>query len=166
MQNYFLTLARYHAWATDKLLAEVALMSDAGYYKDSGLFFKSVHGTLNHMLVAEQHWYSRFSDGISLRLALNAELEPDRLAVANALRSAIQRWEQLLRDVPSRRFDEKISYTRVSGEPVTTPFAATLAHVFNHGTHHRGQISTALTQLGLPAPEMDIIYMLQAEVKK
>ncbi len=43
------------------------------------------------------------------------------------------------------------------------PFAATLAHVFNHRTHHRGQITAALTAMGQPAPELDMVYMLQAE---
>ena len=45
----------------------------------------------------------------------------------------------------------------------TLPFGATLAHVFNHNTHHRGQITAALTAMGQPAPELDMVYMLQAE---
>ena len=45
------------------------------------------------------------------------------------------------------------------------PFAATLAHVFNHGTHHRGQITAALTALGQPCPELDMVYLLQEESK-
>jgi len=44
-------------------------------------------------------------------------------------------------------------------------FAAALAHVFNHSTHHRGQITAALTAMGQPAPELDMVYMLQAENK-
>ena len=49
------------------------------------------------------------------------------------------------------------------GTPASLPFAATLAHVFNHGTHHRGQITAALTALGQPCPELDLVYMLQQE---
>ena len=45
------------------------------------------------------------------------------------------------------------------------PFAATLWHVFNHSTQHRGQITAALTAMGQPAPEFDMVYMLQAENK-
>jgi uncharacterized damage-inducible protein DinB len=43
------------------------------------------------------------------------------------------------------------------------PYAATLAHVFNHGTHHRGQVTAALTALGRPAPEIDLVWMLVGE---
>ena len=47
----------------------------------------------------------------------------------------------------------------------TLPFAQTLAHVFKHSTHHRGQITAALTAMGQPAAELDMVYMLQAENK-
>lgn len=46
---------------------------------------------------------------------------------------------------------------------MSTPFAATLAHVFNHGTHHRGQITAAITALGCSCPELDLVWMLQEE---
>ena len=49
------------------------------------------------------------------------------------------------------------------GQAVSLPFSATLAHVFNHGTHHRGQISAALTAMGWRSPEPDLVYMLQQE---
>ena len=56
-----------------------------------------------------------------------------------------------------------VSYRRMGGEAVTLPFAPTLLHVFNHGTHHRGQITAALTALGHACPELDLVLMLQAE---
>jgi uncharacterized damage-inducible protein DinB len=165
MQRYFDTLARYHVWATDKLLAEVERMSDAHYRQECGLFFRSVHGTLNHMLVGEQHWYSRFAEGVSLKLPLNAELESDRIALAAALRGAVKNWSAWIATMDTQRLDGTLHYTKASGGQVTVPFASALGHVFNHGTHHRGQISAALTALNYAAPEMDLIYMLQAEMK-
>jgi uncharacterized damage-inducible protein DinB len=165
MPNYFGTLARYHVWATDRVLTEVATMSDAHYRQDCGLFFKSVHGTLNHMLVGERHWYSRFADGVSLKMALNAELEPDRTALATALRVAVKRWGAWIETMDVKRLDGALQYTKASGGQVTVPFASALGHVFNHGTHHRGQLSAALTAMNYPVPEMDLIYMLQAEMK-
>jgi uncharacterized damage-inducible protein DinB len=165
MRNYFEALARYHVWATDKVLAEVATMSDVHYRQDCGLFFKSVHGTLNHMLVGEQHWYSRFADGVSLKLALNTELETNRTVLATALRDAVKRWSPWVKTMDMKNFNGNLHYTKSSGGQVIVPFASALGHVFNHGTHHRGQVSAALTSMSYAAPEMDLIYMLQAEMK-
>jgi uncharacterized damage-inducible protein DinB len=166
MLNYFSTLARYHVWTTGKMLDAVATMSDAHYREDCGLFFHSVHGTLNHMLVGERLWYARFAEGTSLKIPLNAELESDRTALANELRNAVKRWAVWVPTVDSKQFDDNLQYTRTSGEAVTTPFAPTLGHIFNHGTHHRGQISAALTAMKYPVLEIDLIYMLQAGTKK
>ena len=89
---HFTRQARYHVWATHRLLDAVSRLSDDEYKRDVGLFFKSIHGTLNHLLVGE--------------------------------------------------------------------------HLL---THHRGQITAALTALGQPGPELDWVYHLQleaAEAKK
>ena len=71
------------------------------------------------------------------------------------------RWQPLIEGWPVERFDGVLSYTTMRGQLATLPFAATLTHVFNHGTHHRGQITAALTALGQPCPELDLVYMLQ-----
>jgi uncharacterized damage-inducible protein DinB len=63
------------------------------------------------------------------------------------------------------RFDGVLQYTTMRGTVHSLPFAAALAHVFNHSTHHRGQITAALTAIGQPAPELDMVDMLQAENK-
>ena len=77
--NHFATLARYHLWAVCKLYEHVDALSDGDYRRDAGLFFKSVHGTLNHLLVGEHAvWFPRFAQGVSNRVALNTELEPER----------------------------------------------------------------------------------------
>ena len=66
LPNYFASLGRYHVWATNKLLASnLKNLSDADWRRDCGLFFRSVHGTLNHLLVADELWYARFAEGRS-----------------------------------------------------------------------------------------------------
>ncbi len=166
MQNYFATLARYHVWATDKILQQIATISEADYRKDCGLFFKSIHGTLNHLLVGDLHWFSRFSGAPALSLALNAEVETDRAALDARLRAAAEPWQDFLADIPSQRFDSLLYYKRADGEAVSSPFTATLGHVFNHGTHHRGQLSAALTSMGYDCPEIDLIYLVREEMAK
>ena len=162
--DHFHTFARYNAWATARVLAAVAAVPDEAYRRDVGLFFKSIHGTLNHLLVGEHLlWFRRFDEGISPKVALDAEVEPGRVALAERLQAGAARWAPLIARWPEQRFGGTLEYTTMRGTPASLPFAATLAHVFNHGTHHRGQITAVLTALGQPCPELDLVYFLQTE---
>ena len=166
MRGYFESLARYHAWATGKLYEHVERLSDADYRKNAGLFFKSVHGTLNHLLVAEHAaWLPRFAEGVSNRVSLDDELESDRAALRERLLAAASRWQALIASLDDARFAETstLDYTTTKGIAQSLPFAPTLGHVFNHATHHRGQITAAITAMGYPCPEIDWVWMLQAE---
>jgi uncharacterized damage-inducible protein DinB len=164
--DHFNTLARYNVWATRLVLDAVNLLDDAAYRKDAGLFFKSIHGTLNHLLVGEHLiWYQRFAKGVSPKLTLDMEAEPIRERLGQALTGGAANWQPLIASWPAERFEGKLSYTTTRGQAVSLPFAATLAHVFNHGTHHRGQITAALTALGQPCPTLDLVGMLQEESK-
>ncbi|MFT4242344.1 MAG: DinB family protein [Acidovorax sp.] len=159
---HFTSLARYNAWATARLLNAVHAVDEADYRRDAGLFFHSIHGTLNHLLVGEHHlWYVRFAEGTSPRVALDAEMEVDRERLAARLREGAARWEPLIATIPAERWAGALDYTTMRGTAASLPFAATLAHVFNHGTHHRGQITAALTALGQPCPVLDFVYYLQ-----
>jgi uncharacterized damage-inducible protein DinB len=162
--THFSGLARYHVWATHRLLEAVSRVSAEDYQRDVGLFFKSIHGTLNHLLVAEHMlWYPRFAKGTSPVLALNTEVEPHRERLAQALNGGAANWSHLMVNLPAERFDSQLDYQTSKGVPQSLPFAATLAHVFNHATHHRGQITAALTAMGHPCPELDMVYYLQTE---
>ncbi|HMN22174.1 MAG TPA: DinB family protein [Ottowia sp.] len=164
--THFATLARYNAWATGRLLAAVAVLPDVDYRRDVGLFFRSIHGTLGHLLVAEHMlWFQRFAEGVSPQVVLDAEAEPDRARLAERLVQGAARWLPLIEGWSADRFAGELRYTTMRGRAVALPFAAALAHVFNHGTHHRGQITAALTALGQPCPELDLVYLLQEQAK-
>jgi uncharacterized damage-inducible protein DinB len=169
MRHYFAALARYHVWATGRLYAHIDTLSDAEYRKDAGLFFKSVHGTCNHLLVAEHAvWYPRFADGVSNKVALDAELESDRVALRERLLAAVPRWQALIASFDDARFAgaSTLDYTTTKGIAQSLPFAPTLGHVFNHATHHRGQVTAAITVMGYPFPVLDWVAMLQAESRE
>lgn len=162
--RHFQTLARYNAWATQALLAALERVPEGDYRRDCGLFFKSIHGTLNHLLLVEHRlWRVRFQGEVPQMASLAQEVESDRAALASALLLEAQAWMPLIAAWDTSRFDELLRYTTVRGTSQSLPFAATLTHVFNHGTHHRGQITAALTAMGQPAPELDMVYMLQAQ---
>lgn len=166
-RNHFLMLARYQVWATDRLLdGPVAGLSDEEYRRDAGLFFRSVHGTLNHLLVTDRGlWFERFANGRSPARRLDEEVHADRAALHAALKQAAREWLPAIGAWDEARFDGTLRYTSAKGVPYAVPFAPTLTHVFNHGTHHRGQITAAITAMGHTCPELDLAWMLQAEAK-
>ena len=167
VRAYFASLARYHAWATERLYQHIDALGEADYRRDAGLFFKSVHGTCNHLLVADHRlWYPRFAEGRSNAIALDSELEADRAALREQLLAAVPRWQALIESFDEARFAGRLDYTTTRGVPQSLPFAPTLGHVFNHGTHHRGQITAAITAMGYPCPEIDWVWMLQAESRE
>jgi uncharacterized damage-inducible protein DinB/GNAT superfamily N-acetyltransferase len=158
------TMARYNLWATKKLYQHVDALPGADYRRDAGLFFKSVHGTLNHLLVGEHLlWRRRFAEGVSPQVVLDAEAEPDRTRLRERLVDGALSWLPMLEVWPESRLHGALQYTRMNGQSVSLPFAAALSHVFNHGTHHRGQVTAAITAMGHPCPEIDLAWMLQQE---
>lgn len=157
-------LARYNIWATTKLSQALANVTDADFYRDSGLFFQSIFGTLNHLLLGEHElWFSRFAKGYSPTLQLNSIAEQDRHILIQTLQEKAFNWITFLNDLDPQDLAGNLNYQTSTGQPKSLPYAATLVHVFNHGTHHRGQISAALTAMGYACPELDLVYMLVEE---
>lgn len=164
LAEYFTHLSRYHAWATERLLdAHLVSLSDEAWRRDCGLFFGSLHRTVNHLLLTDDLWWARFAEGRSPKLALDAELHVDRSRLVSALTCAVRRWADWVPTIDAARLDGALNYARGNGEVVCVPFAPTLGHVFNHATHHRGQISAALTAMGQSGPELDWVRLLQEQ---
>ena len=164
LHDHLATLARYNLWATRQLFVHVDALSEADYRRGAGLFFKSVHGTLNHLAVTEHLlWFRRFAFAESPAVKLDAEAEPDRVRLRERLVEGAQAWLPWIDGLGDQPLPAVISYRRTTGDAVTLPYAATLAHVFNHGTHHRGQITAAITAMGHRCPLLDLVAMLQAE---
>ena len=92
LPNYFASLARYHVWATHKLIdTNLRGLSDDDWHRDCGLYFRSVHRTVNHLLLTDNIWFSRFAEGRSLRVPLDTELHQNRAEVCSALGKAVTR---------------------------------------------------------------------------
>ena len=164
LRAHLATLARYNRWATLRLYAHLDALPDVDYRRDVGLFFKSVHGTLNHLLLGEHLlWFRRFSEGVSPMIQLDAEVEPDRVRLRERLLQGVAAWLPFVAACDASRLTGALSYTTTKGVPTTLPWAATLAHVFNHATHHRGQVTAAITAMGRPCPALDLVGMLQSE---
>lgn len=160
-KDSFRILAQYNIWATQRLCESLKVVSDDDFNKDVGLYFKSIVGTLNHLLLGEHYlWYSRFKQGVSPAIALNTMIQTGKTLLLDELQEKSKNWIEFLEQLDEKTLNADLTYKRVSGQELTLPYAATLMHVFNHGTHHRGQITAAMTGLGYACPELDLVYML------
>ena len=165
----FQLFAEYNVWATRRLVQHLDNISEADFHQDVGLYFKSIAGTLNHLLLGEHTlWYARFKQGMSPTLSLETILHTENQPLLDDLIHKSHNWITFVNDLDERKLTGNLTYQRASGAQMCLPYAATLLHVFNHGTHHRGQVTAAMTHLGYKCPELDLVYMLveQASLKK
>lgn len=158
MQQYLSRLSRYHRWATEKLFESVDLLSDEQYRQKSGLYFGSIHNTLNHMLLVDQLWHARIQEVPYPVTDLSHELEQNPKVLETSLLNQCDIWFRECAAITDRRLEKDIRYRDIEGKPARIKTADLLVHVFNHGTHHRGQISASLVSFGVPVPEMDYLY--------
>jgi uncharacterized damage-inducible protein DinB len=160
MKSRYQMFTGYNAWCNERLYAAAATVSDADYRADRGAFFKSLHGTLNHLLVGDRIWMRRFTGAGEVPPSLDAILYDD----FEALRAARRKEDTLISRYIARLNDGDLVGTlryRTLVRPVEIeqPLAPALDHFFNHQTHHRGQAHALLSSiLGNDAtPSFDLI---------
>jgi uncharacterized damage-inducible protein DinB len=154
--EYFQTLAGYHVWAQRRLLVALAPMSDTDYHSDQGLFFRSVHRTLNHLLLVDLLWQGRLTAKPFMISGLDQELVKERERLAEEMLREAQALKALVEGIDERRFEMANPYVDTEGVARDYPLALQLAHAFNHATHHRGQVTAVITRLGLKSPVLDL----------
>jgi uncharacterized damage-inducible protein DinB len=153
-------MARYHGWGFDRLYAEIDALDEDAYRRDTGLHFTSIHGTLNHLLLVDHVWHGRLVHEPFAIDSLRDSVEHDREALRARLLARPAVWLDYLAGLDDAELASEAAFRKLDGTPATLPRASCVLHVFNHGTHHRGQISAVLTQLDASAPEMDLPYFL------
>lgn len=157
-------MARYHGWATARVLSSIETIPEDAYRRPCGLFFQSIHGTLNHLLLTDSEiWYPRFTGGRQASLALDAEIESDRAALASRLITATSRWPGYIDSLSEAALADDLRFTMTTGQARTLPMPAALLHVFNHATHHRGQISAAVSMFGFECQPLDLPHLIFSE---
>jgi uncharacterized damage-inducible protein DinB len=155
-------MARYNRWQNKSLYGAAATLSDAGRREERGAFFGSIHGTLCHLLWGDLIWMHRFSG--SPKPAGGIKESPGLIAD----------WEELVKR--RRDMDETIIawadglqqewlngsdtwFSGAMGREVTKPHWIIVTHLFNHQTHHRGQVHAMLTAAGAKPADTDVIFM-------
>jgi uncharacterized damage-inducible protein DinB len=154
MSTMFQTYARYNAWMNAKIYGACKQLSDPERKKDMGAFFKSIHGTLNHGMIGDLIWTARLTAKPLPNLALDQVLHEDFAALGvarRALDATIQDFADGLKD---EWLAQPFTWTsRAYARTATHPAWFLVLQMFNHQTHHRGQVTTLMKQLGVdPGP--------------
>lgn len=154
------TLAQYNRWMNERLYECCSRLTDEVRKKDAGAFFKSIHGTLNHLLLGDRVWLGRFTGKPFTVTSLADELYAD-FAELRAQRvltdEAISGWAEALTDGD---FTRDLVYTTIANPQTRrSPFWLTVTHFFNHQTHHRGQLTTLLFQQGIDPGVTDLLWL-------
>jgi uncharacterized damage-inducible protein DinB len=168
-------LARYNCWFNQRLYEACEQMTDEERKRDRGAFFHSIHHTLSHLVSADKVWLQRFAQqGFAFAALTPARLYmpegadytsdmfpdwADLRRARDALDAAIEAW---LAAMPAEFPLATMRYGNTKGVQREHPAWQALSHFFNHQTHHRGQVTTLLTQAGVDVGVTDLIALVQA----
>lgn len=161
--DLYQTLARYSHWMNEKAGDACARLTDAERKEDRGAFFGSVHGALNHLLYGDRAWMNRLAGRSYERPPVGEEIYAD----FDALRAAQREIDADILDWTSKLTPDWLKgstawVSGVDGSERTQPNWFLTSHLFNHQTHHRGQLTTLLTQLGQDVGVTDLPWMPDA----
>jgi uncharacterized damage-inducible protein DinB len=151
------TLLDYHYWARDRALDAASVLTPEQFTRDMGSSFKSVRDTLAHLYSGEWAWYQRWH-GVSPTAPLPFDQFPDVASLKAAWTAHEAKMRTYLASLDETGLTRLHEYKTLNGQPGSAIFWHMLQHVVNHGSYHRGQLTTLLRQLGAePAKSMDLI---------
>ena len=157
-QEHFKQLAAYNRWANARLYAAALDLSELSYRLHTGVYFGSLHGTLNHLLLTDRLWLKRLTGEGDLPNDLNAILYEDRIELTKARIAEDNRMVEVTGKYDETALRGLHSYRTTSGMPQSQVLADILLHLFNHQTHHRGQAHACLSILtGGEPPPLDLL---------
>lgn len=153
-------LARFNRWVNRRFYDLAASLPEAERKRDRQAFFGSIHNTLNHLLVVDRLWLDRL-EGKSNAIRGLDEVLHDAFEPLAAERGAVdERLIAYIDGLDAAGLAKPLRYRFISGAEAETPLHLVLITLFNHQTHHRGQVHVLLTQAGLRPPDSDIIDYL------
>lgn len=156
----FRQFAAYNRWANERLYAAALDLPDEVYRRPVGVFFGTLHGTLNHLLVADRIWLRRLTGQGEHPDRLDAIVHEDRFDLARARLAEDARIEAVVGSYAAADLAREQAYRTTGGQPQQMRIADILQHLFNHQTHHRGQAHACLSILtGTEPPGLDLLLM-------
>lgn len=159
MLQYFRMFACYNRWANGCVYDAASALDKKAYNAQTGAYFTSMNGTLNHLLVADRIWMRRFTGEGSHPSELDAIIAPEFKALRRERRKEDDRIVNWVNDLDDNALAGRFSYTTITDmRTISQRLAPAMAHFFNHQTHHRGQAHMILSVLGRDPPSLDLLY--------
>lgn len=165
-------MSQYSQWMNLRIFEAAAQLSADVLRADTGAFFGSILGTLNHLAVGDTLWLHRFAQHPYPFEALGALSEFERptslrqtiandlIGLGNYRRRLDECIAQWVTEIRPEHLSLAVSYTSMAGAPFSKNFGFLLQHFFNHQTHHRGQVSTLLHQAGVDVGVTDLLALI------
>jgi uncharacterized damage-inducible protein DinB len=153
--EYFLTMSRNNLWSNHRLHQACACLSPADYFRDRGAFFRSIHGTLNHILVVDRSSLAALRGETPAATTLDEQPWAD----LRSLMAAQSASDRVLLGFCDSLTDESLAlavgWTNTNGRTCEDPIHVVLAHLFLHQIHHRAQVHGLLSVAGFRPPQLD-----------
>jgi uncharacterized damage-inducible protein DinB len=160
MKSHFVMMARYNAWANARAYEMARRLPDEQYRQDTGAYFRSLHGTFNHIMTADLIWMRRLTGSGDHPNRLSAIVIDELQSLSAARQRLDQRIIDFVEALSNLQLEETLDYRMLDGTSATQPRREILAHLFNHQTHHRGQAHAIMTMLGIAEPPpLDLLIM-------
>jgi uncharacterized damage-inducible protein DinB len=154
--SHFRMLARYNRTANQRLYASCAALDDAEFRAPRSGPFGSIHGLLNHLLLGDGIWMARFEGGGASTPRLDTVLHDDFPALAEARSVMDERIVAFFEAVGEELLALRFPYINNQGKPYVEEAPIAIAHIFNHQTHHRGQVCVMLAETSVRPPNLDL----------
>lgn len=152
-------MAAYNTWANARLYDAATALTDFERKRDVKAYFTSLHGTLNHLLTADRIWLKRLTGEGEAPAKLDTVLFESFSELREAREAEDKRLMDYAATVKPDQLESILDYVNTRGEAKSLPLGVVLTHVFNHQTHHRGQATHILRQLGVAEPpSLDLLY--------
>ena len=162
--HYCQLMADYNQWMNDKLYRACASLPEQELHADKGAFFKSIYLTLNHITYSDLAFLSRFTGEPPQVPALGEDLFGGFQALSTQREKLDARLCLWADGLTQDWLAQTLTYvSKVDGSQRTAPHWVLVTHMFNHQIHHRGQVTTLLTQLGVDVGTTDLPFMPRFE---
>lgn len=175
LKSNFELMADYNQWMNQNISLAISNLSADELAKNRGAFFGSIIGTLNHILVGDIIWLKRFAEhpsnfksldyvrSLEKPQSLNTMLHHELMSLEHTRSKIDSVIKEFVSELCDQTLSANLTYKNSQGQVFSKNFGYLLQHLFNHQTHHRGQVSTLLNQLGIDLGVTDLVVRIPDE---